>query len=203
MKAPSPLVDIPENAGNTIEEHVRYLASLGCTRTDIARLLRMPLPELERQFAVELSEGRATRRYGLWRGLSDQIKDAPAATLAGLLAKQEAQDQDEAPAAVSRPFRSLSDEELEKAGDGDTNPTGDTARKEAIAKEKEIRELERDPAKFVRAAWQVLYPGRELVWSWHYDLLCEHLLLVKQGKNRRLIVNVPPRTAKSTFFTIC
>jgi predicted phage terminase large subunit-like protein len=56
---------------------------------------------------------------------------------------------------------------------------------------------------FVRQAWPVLNPGRELIWSWHYDLLCEYLTLVRLRKVRRLIVNVPPRTAKSTIATIC
>jgi len=49
----------------------------------------------------------------------------------------------------------------------------------------------------------VLNPGRKLTWSWHYDLLCEYLELVKARKVRRLIINVPPRTAKSTIATIC
>jgi predicted phage terminase large subunit-like protein len=56
---------------------------------------------------------------------------------------------------------------------------------------------------FIKDAWCVLNPGRRLVWSWHYDLLCEYLTLVKQRKLRRLILNVPPRTAKSTIATIC
>ena len=34
-------------------------------------------------------------------------------------------------------------------------------------------------------------------------MLCEYLALVKQRKVLRLIVNVPPRTAKSTIATIC
>ena len=55
----------------------------------------------------------------------------------------------------------------------------------------------------MRRAWEVLHLGRPLVWSWHYDLLCEYLTLVKQRKVLRLIVNVPPRTAKSTIATVC
>jgi predicted phage terminase large subunit-like protein len=56
---------------------------------------------------------------------------------------------------------------------------------------------------FIYEAWKFLEPGRKLVWSWHYDLICEYLTLVKQRKLRRLILNVPPRTAKSTIATIC
>ena len=60
-----------------------------------------------------------------------------------------------------------------------------------------------DFAEFVKKAWRVIHPTRPLVWSWHYDLLCEYLTAVKQRKVTRLIINVPPRTAKSTITTIC
>ncbi len=62
--------------------------------------------------------------------------------------------------------------------------------------------LENDLAEFAKQAWPILHPGRKLVWSWHYDYLCEHLVLVKRRELRRLIINVPPRTLKSTFVTI-
>jgi predicted phage terminase large subunit-like protein len=60
-----------------------------------------------------------------------------------------------------------------------------------------------DLATFIREAWPVLQPARPMVWSWHYDLLCEYLTLVKDRMVRRLLINVPPRTAKSTIATIC
>jgi predicted phage terminase large subunit-like protein len=63
--------------------------------------------------------------------------------------------------------------------------------------------LANDLAAFVKKAWRVIHPTRPLVWSWHYDLLCEYLTAVKQRKVTRLIINVPPRTAKSTIATIC
>ena len=59
-----------------------------------------------------------------------------------------------------------------------------------------------DLASFVKKAWTIIHPSRPLVWSWHYDLLCECLTLVHQRKIKRLIINVPPRTAKSTIVTI-
>ena len=62
--------------------------------------------------------------------------------------------------------------------------------------------LSKDLAEFTKQAWTILNPGRELVWSWHYDLLCECLILVKMGVLQRLIINVPPRTLKSTLVTI-
>ena len=63
--------------------------------------------------------------------------------------------------------------------------------------------LANDFTGFVKAAWPILHPGRPLTWSWHYDLLCEYLMAVKQRKIRRFLANTPPRCAKSTFVTIC
>jgi predicted phage terminase large subunit-like protein len=62
--------------------------------------------------------------------------------------------------------------------------------------------LSKDFSAFLRKAWTVLQPDRTLVWSWHYEYLCEQLTLVKQRKLSRLIVNIPPRTLKSTLITI-
>jgi predicted phage terminase large subunit-like protein len=64
-------------------------------------------------------------------------------------------------------------------------------------------ELENNLALFVREAWKQINPGRQFKWSWHYDLICEYLTLVYERKIRRLILNVPPRSAKTTFATIC
>jgi hypothetical protein len=57
-------------------------------------------------------------------------------------------------------------------------------------------------AAFTKKAFQILYPGRKLVWSPHYDFLCEYLRLVKERRILRLIINIPPRTLKSTLVTI-
>src|SRR5438552_1156757 len=62
--------------------------------------------------------------------------------------------------------------------------------------------LASDFAAFVRKSWTILYPTRPLIWSWHYDYLCEILTLVKSRQMLRLIINIPPRTLKSTLITI-
>lgn len=51
---------------------------------------------------------------------------------------------------------------------------------------------------FMRWAWS-LDPshGSPLVWNWHLDAICEHLMACQTGDIRRLIINVPPRTLKS------
>src|SRR2546430_12038802 len=58
-----------------------------------------------------------------------------------------------------------------------------------------------DLGSFAKKAWTVLNPTRPLIWSWHYDYLCEMLTLVKQRRLRRLIINIPPRTLTSTLVT--
>src|SRR5207244_11374137 len=59
-----------------------------------------------------------------------------------------------------------------------------------------------DLASFAKKAWKLLNPTRPLIWSWHYDYLCEMLTLVKQRQLLRLIINIPPRTLKSTLVTV-
>src|SRR5436190_16200882 len=62
--------------------------------------------------------------------------------------------------------------------------------------------LEGDLASFAKKAWKLLNPTRPLIWSWHYDYLCELLTLVKRRQLLRVIINIPPRTLKSTLVTI-
>jgi hypothetical protein len=57
-------------------------------------------------------------------------------------------------------------------------------------------------AAFCRAAWPHRHPGAKLSWTPAHDLICEHLVGVWQGRTKRLIVNCPPRFAKSSIVTI-
>ena len=57
-------------------------------------------------------------------------------------------------------------------------------------------------AEFVRKAWPLIEPDKPLLWNWHIDLLCEYLEAVTAGECKRLIVNIPPRSIKSTLITI-
>jgi predicted phage terminase large subunit-like protein len=65
--------------------------------------------------------------------------------------------------------------------------------------------LAADLAAFARAAWPVVFPGRKFVWSPAYDLLCESLTAMarRDPRYRRVIWNMPTRTAKSFFCSIC
>jgi predicted phage terminase large subunit-like protein len=65
-------------------------------------------------------------------------------------------------------------------------------------------------SQFVRQAWNIVEPETPLIWSWHYEYLCEWLELVSSGKFKELypeklglIINVPPRSGKSTFGSVC
>jgi predicted phage terminase large subunit-like protein len=64
------------------------------------------------------------------------------------------------------------------------------------------RELcRRSFADFVRLAWPNIIPDR-LQWNWHIDAIAEHLEAVSRGDIRRLLVNIPPGTSKSTIIGV-
>jgi predicted phage terminase large subunit-like protein len=62
------------------------------------------------------------------------------------------------------------------------------------------RELsKRSLADFVRLAWPVIEPGQPYVHGPHIDVMCQALERVASGETRRLLLNVPPGTSKSTI----
>lgn len=73
---------------------------------------------------------------------------------------------------------------------------------EAVMAEERTR-LERSPAAFFREAWKLLEPGKDIEWSWHYDMIGEYLQACYQRQITRLVINVPYRTSKSNQVTIC
>jgi len=56
--------------------------------------------------------------------------------------------------------------------------------------------LAKDFAAFVKAAWPILEPGREMIWNWHIDYICAYLEAVANGTIQRLVINIPPRCMK-------
>ncbi|MGI9103488.1 MAG: phage terminase large subunit [Terriglobales bacterium] len=78
----------------------------------------------------------------------------------------------------------------------------------------EQRRLVGSLQEFAKAAWHVLEPEVPLSWSFHHDLLCEHLELIARGEFRKkfkrllrasrdtLISNSPPRDGKSTMVSV-
>src|SRR6476646_997470 len=63
---------------------------------------------------------------------------------------------------------------------------------------------------FVKRAWGILEPVSTLVWSWHLDLICEYLTLVRDEKFKPvcgldlegIIFNVRPRTMQRLLITV-
>lgn len=55
---------------------------------------------------------------------------------------------------------------------------------------------------FVKEAWHVVEPATTFKPNWHIDAIADHLQAVSQGKIKRLIINIPPRCAKSTIVAV-
>ena len=65
------------------------------------------------------------------------------------------------------------------------------------------REKCRDFKEFLKLVWPLIEGGRPLKWNWHIEVFCDHLQALHEGRlGNKLIVNVPPRTSKSTVVTI-
>lgn len=60
----------------------------------------------------------------------------------------------------------------------------------------------RSLAEFVRQGWEIVEPGAPLLWSWHIDVICQHLEAVSDGRIKRLIINVPPGHMKSLLVSV-
>jgi predicted phage terminase large subunit-like protein len=79
------------------------------------------------------------------------------------------------------------------------------ARAELARTKLEARELANDYPSFFRGAWAAMNPDVPLTESWHYDYIGEWLQYAASGQFRKdhpemrgMIINVPPRTLKSS-----
>lgn len=72
----------------------------------------------------------------------------------------------------------------------------------AQAKAFERWDLEQDLYHFTRQAWAQIDPApfRD---GWPIEAVCEHLEAVVDGQIKRLIINIPPRSGKSTLCSVC
>lgn len=55
---------------------------------------------------------------------------------------------------------------------------------------------------FREFAWPIIEPKREFVDNWHLHAICEHLEAVTRRELKRLVINVPFRTSKSTLVSV-
>lgn len=62
--------------------------------------------------------------------------------------------------------------------------------------------LRRDFRSFVQRCFQTVSPGDTFKDNWHYGAICHDLDLCLQGKIRRLLVTVPPRSGKSICVSV-
>lgn len=75
----------------------------------------------------------------------------------------------------------------------------------------------RSLARFVREAWHVLEPGNPLIWTWHLDVICDHVQAMLEDvaaakadrsyrmrvdPNEGLVINAPPRSLKSMIVMV-
>lgn len=54
---------------------------------------------------------------------------------------------------------------------------------------------------FVKQAWRFV-ESVDFVDSWHIKAICDHLEAVTRGRIKRLIINIPPRSSKSTIVSV-
>jgi len=66
----------------------------------------------------------------------------------------------------------------------------------------EAEKLEGSLYEFVKAAWPFFDPA-DFQGNWHLEDACRHLEAVARGHINRLLINVPPRTAKSSLASVC
>jgi predicted phage terminase large subunit-like protein len=71
-----------------------------------------------------------------------------------------------------------------------------------VLEEEEKRLLQKNFAVFLREAWKILNPYTPLHEGQYIDAVAETLQAVRDGRITRQIINIPPRSGKSTFVSI-
>lgn len=66
----------------------------------------------------------------------------------------------------------------------------------------EQRLAELEFREFIAQAWPILEPATPFLQNWHIDSIAEHLQALTEGQLRRLIINVPPGSAKSILVSV-
>jgi len=61
--------------------------------------------------------------------------------------------------------------------------------------------MRRSLYEFAKGAWHVVEPSTPFISGWHLEAICEHLEAVTRGDIRNLLVNMPPRHAKSLMIS--
>lgn len=72
----------------------------------------------------------------------------------------------------------------------------------ALRRSVQFTQAKRHLAPFVRLFWNVIEPVTPLLWGWHHEAICQHLEAVTRGEIKRLVINIPPRSLKSTLISV-
>lgn len=77
------------------------------------------------------------------------------------------------------------------------------SKQEREAIETEYAHMLRDDLRFfVREAWRIVEPGRELVENKHIDVICKKLMAVDRGEIQNLVICIPPGFMKSLLVSV-
>jgi hypothetical protein len=71
-----------------------------------------------------------------------------------------------------------------------------------VADKAQQRVCERSLKDYFRQAWPILEPVTPLVDNWHIDYLSEHLEAAAGGQIKRLLINIPPKSLKSSLVSV-
>src|ERR1700690_2375484 len=83
------------------------------------------------------------------------------------------------------------------------HPTIERVLKDLREKRKnQLREMAQGSLyEFFKQSWSS-FDSVEFMGNWHLEAVCDHLEAVNRGEIKRLIVNVPPRTAKTALIGV-
>ncbi len=62
--------------------------------------------------------------------------------------------------------------------------------------------LRQDFCCFLEKVFYTVSPGVKFSWNWHLECIAEYLMACKRREIKRLIINIPPRSLKSTIGTV-
>lgn len=71
-----------------------------------------------------------------------------------------------------------------------------------VLEEADVEAARRSFSEFFKQAFPIFEPADPYVHNWHVDAVCEHLQAVAEGQIRKLAINIPPGTLKSSIVSI-
>lgn len=72
---------------------------------------------------------------------------------------------------------------------------------DGLLKDIDREDCEEDLVDFVKGGWKYIDPN-PYVHGWHVEAIADHLRAVVDGEIRRLVINIPPRTSKSSIVSV-